>query len=1054
MDYSLLYDDEEEEVMVEVPKKRSVASMADEEPPAKLQKNDNFIVCRNINDCFAITKRKAFDICSKTIFRITRMYYNMSFLYIFLTGLDNVQFYYRTPCQIYSYKLCYHKYCTQNSNKCKVYKSMVVTGLKTTKCHRTNVVMVDRADCANERFLLDDFCNDINRVQMQTGIYEGDYIRFKTQLSVDCEGCAIGSMDKIVRVGLEEIETPIDLIVGSYDLETYTNGVTFSNAECDSIITISYVLRKQNNETHRVCFINTNNKPFTLESVESVPEVDGVIYVVPFDDEKIMIEAFLELLFRSNPDDILDYNGDKFDIPFLLTRMKLLKINDRFIYRYNLPKSEIKTVHIRTKFGYGFNNHLMVYYNHVDVYQFINNSFDKNKIENLRLDTTASFYLNVGKVDLSVKDMMRLYSEGKFGKIIVYNVRDSVLPLEMYIKCQMANKLYADAPIMYLSRDDSAKVISHKINMALFNNAIQNVDNNSPDPYFFNKFDLNRIMSKKQDGDGEVNYANLDRQRVLETIIPKDAVALCDLRTNIKYTGGMVLSPVPGYYNVIFTLDFSQLYTSIMIYYTCCLSNLFFGSDNKLYLQRNSNAITTKFLNKMASNRALYKQEMKKHKPGSFAYNLYDSWQNAAKLVCNSQYGWFGLTCKALANFITLKGREKLTEAIKKIEALSDNEDIKRKHNLERFNIKVVYGDTDSTFVNLSLTEDDHKNIGVDVLKKIILTEVLQPVNATWNGAFKMELENIMQCMLIKGKKSYMCIKENGDLYKRGFNVKKDSPVFLRKLFDAVIKHLLTNHSLDCVLNHLVRGLKKCRDEFSAENCELYAFSQTLNETKSGAEGGGASTVTVAYKLYMLLKNSADTKYIPSSGDRIPYLLEDKNSPTLNGKVVPTQLFKNHVMNWSKHLKIICTFLNDIMSMVGNDTLFVCAFNDICSYLQQRQKYDISYPVLKKMTDARSKDIVCKELNVKKKTDLDNKEFHDILRTRGHKFKHFYEFTMGKTPPPYNVDHIKLADDCPVCNNRGVAAVQKEMTLELSPTTKATKQTKITSLFKPARSSQ
>jgi len=806
------------------------------------------------------------------------------------------------------------------------------------------------------------------------------------------------------------------------------------------------VLRRQNNEMTRLCFINTNGNQFRLDDEfhSEAEYCDGRAIVIPFDNERDMLKTFLEVIWRTNPDEVLDYNGDKFDIPYIIGRCKQLGLDANCIRRYDLEHVAFRTMKIRTKFGYDFNSHSMVYYNHTDIYQFIKSSFDASKMENLKLDTAATYYLNVGKVELSVKEMMELYHQGRFGKIVKYNVRDSILPMEIFFKCQVANKLYADAGIMYLTRDDYLKTISHKINLALFNRSIRNkgVDGES-DPYFFNKFDLNKIMgdrtkkltafarqvddedeeNEEEEEGEEIDFTNLDRTRVPEHAIPENARRLCPLKTRIKYTGGKVLSPRPGYYETTFTLDFSQLYTSIMIHITACMSNLFFGSDGYLYLQHNENAVTTKFLKDMAEQRVNSKREMKKHHPSSFLYSLFDSWQNTNKLVCNSQYGWFGMFCKPLANEITMIGRQKLEEAKTKIEAMSGSEEIMKKWGLSKMCLTVVYGDTDSNFVSIVLDPEEQKRLGDDGLRQMILEDILAPVNAGWGGSFKMELENIMKCMLIKGKKAYMCLKENGSLYKRGFNVKKDVPLFLRLIFDQVIKMTLTNHSLDCVLKRFVDELKKRKDEFCVENCEEYSFSQTLNEEK---------TCTIAYKLFMELRNNPDSKHYPTSGERIPYLLQDKSFKNVKDKAHPTYLFTTqHNMSWSKHLGIICTFLNDIMAMLRNDTLFVLAFEQVCDYLQKDQVHDIVHPVLKKMTDSRVKDILCKELNIKKKKELSENMFQESASEGNHKFVHTHEFTVGKTKASYRLNIDEFGDDCPVCNGNGVPAVKKEMELEL-----------------------
>ncbi|UYE99106.1 MAG: hypothetical protein [Betabaculovirus sp.] len=477
-----------------------------------IKSRDDFKICFDVEqliDNVLPSANQTYD--NNTPFLITRLRYDGGFLYLFLTGANNVQFYYRAPCTIYSYKRCFHN-STPCPYKCKPYKSMVVTGLKERECHRVNVYKVDREKCKeDDAFILDEFCTNENRVQMQLGIYEGDYVCFENGVRVNEHGCVVGMLSSLKKINVKDIQTPIDVIAGCFDLETYTNLQSFSNAKIDPIITISYVLQTHN-AIKRYCFINTQRNHFDLDDpVECDAEyVDGEVFVVPCHNERDMIVSFLKLLFRSNPDDILDYNGDKFDIPYLLQRAEILNIDKKCVQRYDLPPQEMNTVLVNTKFGYSFNNYFMKYFNHVDLYQYVKGSFDCSKMENLKLDTVASYYLKVGKVELSVREMMNLYNSGKFAKIVKYNVRDSVLPLQMFRKCKIANKLYADASLLYLTRDDSTLTIWRKINLALFNRALNNTTaSNESDEYFFNKYDLTKIMHRKKHN-SDTNKTNIN----------------------------------------------------------------------------------------------------------------------------------------------------------------------------------------------------------------------------------------------------------------------------------------------------------------------------------------------------------------------------------------------------------------------------------------------------------------------------------------------------------------------------------------------------------------
>ncbi|AJK91771.1 DNApol [Spodoptera frugiperda granulovirus] len=998
---------------------------------------DGFRVCKDgVLELRQIINRKPFTVSPTAVFRITRFFYNLQHLYIFLTGVNNVQFYCKIYCVIYSYKLCNtnHRVRQCRNPNCNTYKNMIVTGLKSFDCERVYVLRIPRNEAiASEKFLLDDFCNDINRVQMQYNIYEGNYVRFERDIEVDENGCAQDvCIGDVQLVPVDQLTESIETIVASYDLETYTNGFQLSNADNDPIITIALTIKRQDC-VYRYCLINTPDYKFDLtDPYTQVDNVDGEAVVVPFNSEREMILAFYRMIVAANPDEIIDYNGDNFDLPYLIKRAAVLRISENVIRRYDLPACTFRMYHIRTKQKYVFNAHSMIYYNHVDLYQYIKSTMDVGKMENMKLDTVANYYLGVGKVELSVKEMMQLYSQGRFGKIVKYNIRDTLLPVDIFTKCQVANRLYADASIMSLSRDDYLKRISHRINVALFDRSIKNVNkHNDKDPYFFNKFDLNkmipRVRQESDNSDSEegdpLDLTSLVRRRVPVHEIPADAVRLCPLKCNIKYTGGMVLSPKPGYYGLTFTLDFSQLYTSIMIAESACLSNLFFGSDGYLYLQKNKDAITTKFLMDQAQKRAEWKKEMKKYEPGSFMYKLYDSWQNAAKLNCNSQYGWFGLFNKALANHITYIGRQNLAEAKAKIEALSDNEAMMKKWNLSKLQLKVVYGDTDSTFVNIQLVPEELERMGYKTLRDMIMEDIVKPVNDGWKGDYKMELENIMRCMLIKGKKSYICLKENNSVYKRGFNVKKDVPLFLRVTFDQVVERLLKNHSLDCVLQHMVNLLKQKCDEFSVEAKDQYSFSQTLNVNVKS---------TIAYKLYMELKASPDTKLLHDSGDRIPYLLLDIKSQNVKDKAWPTQLFnEKHTISWSKHLSIVCSFLNDLMTMLNNDIAFVYAFQEICTYFQRNQRNDVVYPTLKTLTDSKRKDLLKRELNIKDKKLITQDMYDKIMEEKSHKYIHNQEFSMTKTKPSYTITKTSFCQDCPVCNGKGDPAVSRSINTEL-----------------------
>jgi DNA polymerase elongation subunit (family B) len=53
------------------------------------------------------------------------------------------------------------------------------------------------------------------------------------------------------------------------------------------------------------------------------------------EDEKIMLNEFLDYLQTTNPDLFVAWNGDKFDFPFLINRLKKLKLDEKRLSRNN-----------------------------------------------------------------------------------------------------------------------------------------------------------------------------------------------------------------------------------------------------------------------------------------------------------------------------------------------------------------------------------------------------------------------------------------------------------------------------------------------------------------------------------------------------------------------------------------------------------------------------------------------------------------------------------------------------------------------------------------------
>ncbi|AYN45042.1 DNA polymerase [Alphabaculovirus alterspexiguae] len=1010
------------------------------------------------------SRRNTTTISTNDVFRITRMIYKDNYLILFFTGHLNTgelyQFYMETKCDLYSYRKCFNTHASSSCyNQCISYKTMVMPGIRGIRSERINVIKYkrDATTTHHNKICLDSFLNDINRVHTQTNLKEGQYIKFKQgqKCFENRLQCSFSDLENVEN--MFEIVDPATLsreimpVVACYDIETYSNGQQFSNALVDPIISIGFVVKRET-KLLKLCLYHMS--PGIVDDMQIFSDQkDADIYVCRFDTELEMIAGFFKLLPLVNMDFILDYNGDKFDLPYifdrinsknwpitLVRRMGYGKIEDiSNIRRYNLEPMKINTKSLFDKFQNKLNTHFLHYYTHVDLYQFLSTDCEQNDVENFQLNTVSQHYLNSNKVDLPISMMLQLYENKQMQRIIEYNVQDCVLPIEIFIKIEVMDFMYTQCALLYLSTDDLLSNISHKVNVVFFYNALNNTHFDEklnkfvPDPYFFNKFDLSITSGRKRTYEGStvcgdtssqvVDLTQLKRVPISVDDIPSDAVRLCHEKQKCVYTGGKVLSPNPGLKKWVVTLDFNSLYLSIMMQEGICLSNVFVAEDGYVYLIKNQQAINPKLLKTLLDLRVAYKKKRDNFEPTSFLYNLYDKTQNAVKRIANSIYGYFGIFFKPLANYVTRIGREKLMEAIVKIEASSDDADILQKFQLSTVRFKVIYGDTDSSFIQILLNDNEISGRNVEtMIRDIINDHVLKKLNAGWVG-YKMALENIMRSLIILKKKKYCYLNSENRLKYKGWLVKKDMPLFMRKTFRSVVDSYLMGHSVACGLKLLYTQMVKHYENFGVNNnYSSYCFSMSYNENPTGkkkSKGGQEQSVkrkipiTIAKHCRELLANSGCTDFLPGNGDRIPYLLIDV-AGNVTQKSYPLKLFTPDVrVSWLKHVGIMCTFFNELIQIFGDRQEFSYYFENICRVYMQNQQHDVKFPVLRTVNIKQNKKSNKEIIDDEEDNDEDNDE-DDVKEQLV--VNHTQQFSLYKSKPKNFTVSKYVQTVCGKCN--------------------------------------
>ncbi|MGD6850793.1 MAG: DNA-directed DNA polymerase [Candidatus Bathyarchaeia archaeon] len=204
----------------------------------------------------------------------------------------------------------------------------------------------------------------------------------------------------------------------------------------------------------------------------------------------------------------------------------------------------------------------------------------------------------------------------------------------------------------------------------------------------------------------------------------------------IPYTGGLVLSPKPGLHDNIAVLDFKSMYPNIMITYNLSPDTyiepgqpdpeggVYVAPEVGYRFRKSPPGFYKDALTYLIDVRGAIRQKMQALSPKTVEYQILDARQKAVKILTNAAYGyagWIGARwyIKPVAEAASAWGRHIIFTASQMAQKAS---------------VEVVYGDTDSLFLNYDeakvtqLQEDIKRELKLDVevgevYRRIFFTE-------------------------------------------------------------------------------------------------------------------------------------------------------------------------------------------------------------------------------------------------------------------------------------------------------------------------------------------
>jgi DNA polymerase I len=496
----------------------------------------------------------------------------------------------------------------------------------------------------------------------------------------------------------------------SVDIEVVGGHEGLPDARKDEIAMLSMAFHPRHDGDDSLVFIT-----------KQIKASDKSVRVFP--NEKEMLKEFAKIVDSYDPDVIVGYNINGFDLPYITERFKQLGIPCT-IGRCNNKPATCK------KFG-------MYYRNTIpgriiaDTYELIKESASKGlfRLKRYGLGDVSRALLNEDKVDISHSEIGKYWNGDveKMEKLIAYSRKDAELALKLLMEKNMLDKF----------------IELSKVSGLLLQDVLSGGESARIENLLLRKFNEAGFVIPCRPSPDEVTRRNVERET-----------------KGLK--GALVLEPESGLHaSCVAYLDFKSMYPSIYISYNICPTTLVdsgSGTDFKLDADSTKNlekpcietpygarfvpketrqGIIPKIVEHLITERDKVKKAMRAEEDRNRIREL-DAKQFALKIMANAFYGYTGyiqakVYMLGIANTITSCGRHLIQKTRDTVE-----ED-------KRF--KVIYGDTDSIMVKTGTTE----------LAKAFETgaELEKIINAKLEGIVSIKTEGVFKSLLILTKKRY-----------------------------------------------------------------------------------------------------------------------------------------------------------------------------------------------------------------------------------------------------------------------------------------------------------
>lgn len=466
-----------------------------------------------------------------------------------------------------------------------------------------------------------------------------------------------------------------------------------------------------------------SKKLTTFTSRKYTGKNENDAHIILCDNEKALLNQFLDHWNHINVDIVSGWNTDGFDIPYLINRISNV-LGDDHVKRLS-PWRMVTSRKIKNQFGKDDITYDIAGISSLD-FKTLYQKYTYVKREAYSLDYICSVELGVGKLDHSQFATFKEFYDSDFNLFIDYNIIDVIRVLQL---------------------EEKLKLIELCLTMS-----------------YLAKINYEDVFSQIRMWDAII-YNHLKSKNI---VIPKKASGA----KSEQFEGAYVKEPVPGLYNWVVSFDATSLYPSIIQTWNISpetfidvdssitvdklmnkdytLSSEFTTAANGAMYTKNKKGLLPELIDVYMEKRKTAKRNMldaeskleilKKRQHTSEEYkdisneiSRYNNEQMAFKIGMNSLYGAVGnVFCRYFklenARAITLSGQYIIKTIIDNV-----NKDLNKMFNTDNYDW-AFYGDTDSLYLSLEpIVEKYYKDVPpetlVDIVAKISKEKITPIIN-------------------------------------------------------------------------------------------------------------------------------------------------------------------------------------------------------------------------------------------------------------------------------------------------------------------------------------